>query len=32
VRNYVSEVLAKLGVPDRTKAAVLAVQHGLARR
>lgn len=30
VRNYVSSVLAKLGVHDRTQAAVLAVKHGLA--
>lgn len=30
VRNYVSAVLAKLGVHDRTQAAVLAVKHGLA--
>lgn len=30
VRNYVSAVLAKLGVADRTQAAVLAVRHGLA--
>lgn len=30
VRNYVSSVLAKLGVHDRTQAAVLAVRHGLA--
>lgn len=30
VRNYVSAVLAKLGVHDRTQAAVLAVRHGLA--
>lgn len=30
VRNYVSAVLAKLGVADRTHAAVLAVRHGLA--
>lgn len=30
VRNYVSAVLAKLGVSDRTQAAVLAVKHGLA--
>lgn len=29
VRNYVSGVLAKLGVHDRTQAAVLAVRHGL---
>ncbi len=29
VRNYVSAVLAKLQVPDRTRAAVLAVKHGL---
>lgn len=30
VRNYVSAVLTKLGVHDRTQAAVLAVRHGLA--
>lgn len=30
VRNYVSALLAKLGVSDRTQAAVLAIQHGLA--
>ena len=29
VRNYVSAVLAKLEVEDRTKAAILAVRHGL---
>ena len=29
VRNYVSNVLAKLQVADRTQAAVLAVKHGL---
>ena len=29
VRNYVSAVLAKLQVPDRTRAAVIAVKHGL---
>lgn len=29
VRNYVSAVLAKLQVSDRTQAAVLAVRHGL---
>ena len=29
VRNYVSAVLAKLQVADRTQAAVLAVKHGL---
>jgi DNA-binding NarL/FixJ family response regulator len=29
VRNYVSAVLAKLQVADRTQAAVLAVRHGL---
>ncbi len=29
VRNYVSAVLAKLEVSDRTQAAVLAVRHGL---
>jgi len=30
VRNYVSAILTKLDVPDRTQAAVLALQHGLA--
>ena len=30
VRNYVSAVLAKLGVADRTQAAVLALRYGLA--
>jgi len=30
VRNYVSAVLAKLQLDDRTQAAVLAVRHGLA--
>ncbi len=29
VRNYVSAVLAKLEVEDRTQAAILAVRHGL---
>ncbi len=29
VRNHVSAILAKLGVSDRTQAAVLALQHGL---
>lgn len=29
VRNYVSAILAKLQVADRTQAAVLAVKHGL---
>jgi DNA-binding NarL/FixJ family response regulator len=29
VRNYVSAVLAKLGVADRTQAALLAVRYGL---
>jgi DNA-binding NarL/FixJ family response regulator len=29
VRNHVSAILAKLGVPDRTQAAVIAIQHGL---
>ena len=29
VRNYVSSILAKLGVEDRTQAAILAVRHGL---
>ena len=30
VRNYVSSILSKLDVSDRTAAAVLAVRHGLA--
>lgn len=30
VRNYVSSLLAKLDVADRTQAAVLAVRHGLS--
>jgi NarL family two-component system response regulator LiaR len=29
VRNHVSAILAKLGVCDRTQAAVIAIQHGL---
>lgn len=29
VRNYVSAVLAKLGVEDRTQAALIAMRHGL---
>lgn len=29
VRNYLSSLFGKLGVSDRTKAAVLAIQHGL---
>ena len=29
VRNYVSAILEKLGVSDRTQAAVIAIQHGL---
>ena len=30
VRNYVSAILAKLEVSDRTQAAVIAIQHGLS--
>ncbi len=30
VRNYVSSILEKLGVKDRTQAAVIAIRHGLA--
>jgi DNA-binding NarL/FixJ family response regulator len=30
VRNHVSSILAKLGVSDRTQAAVIAIQHGLS--
>ncbi len=29
VRNHVSSILSKLGVSDRTQAAVIAIQHGL---
>jgi DNA-binding NarL/FixJ family response regulator len=29
VRNYVSAILDKLGVPDRTQAAIIAMRHGL---
>jgi DNA-binding NarL/FixJ family response regulator len=29
VRNYLSTLFSKMGVSDRTKAAVLAIQHGL---
>jgi DNA-binding NarL/FixJ family response regulator len=29
VRNYVSAILGKLDVADRTQAAVLAIRHGL---
>ena len=32
VRNHVSAILSKLGVPDRTQAAVIAIQHGLSDR
>lgn len=32
VRNYISAILAKLGVSDRTQAAILAVNFGLAER
>ena len=31
VRNYVSAILTKLEVPDRTRAAVLALRYGLVR-
>jgi len=30
VRNYVSGIFTKLGVTDRTQAAVIALRHGLA--
>ena len=29
VRNYASEILAKLGVSDRTQAAIVALRYGL---
>jgi DNA-binding NarL/FixJ family response regulator len=32
VRNYVSSILEKLGVTDRTQAAVIALRHGLASK
>jgi DNA-binding NarL/FixJ family response regulator len=32
VKTHVGHVLAKLGVTDRTQAALLAVQHGLVTR
>ncbi|MFZ5808129.1 MAG: response regulator [Chloroflexota bacterium] len=32
VRNYVSAILAKLGVEDRTQAAILAIQYGLIEK
>jgi DNA-binding NarL/FixJ family response regulator len=32
VRNHVSSILAKLGVSDRTQAAVIAIQHGLTEK
>lgn len=31
VRNHVSAILEKLGVSDRTQAAVIAIQHGLGK-
>jgi two-component system, NarL family, response regulator LiaR len=31
VRNYVSSILTKLGVEDRTQAALIAVKHGLVQ-
>jgi DNA-binding NarL/FixJ family response regulator len=31
VKGYVSTVLAKLGVDDRTQAALYAVKHGLVK-
>jgi NarL family two-component system response regulator LiaR len=30
VRNHVSSILGKLGVADRTQAAVIAIEHGLS--
>ena len=32
VRNYLSTVFSKLGVSDRTQAAVMALKHGLVKR
>jgi len=31
VRNHISTILSKLGVADRTQAAVIAIRHGLGR-
>jgi DNA-binding NarL/FixJ family response regulator len=31
VRNYISRILAKLDVADRTQTVVLALRHGLVR-
>jgi DNA-binding NarL/FixJ family response regulator len=31
VRNHISAIFAKLGVSDRTQAAVIAIQHGLGQ-
>jgi DNA-binding NarL/FixJ family response regulator len=30
IRNYVSTLFEKLGVADRTRAALIALRHGLA--
>jgi DNA-binding NarL/FixJ family response regulator len=32
VRNHISSIVAKLGVSDRTQAALIAVQHGLGEQ
>mgnify|MGYP002153797042 CR=1 FL=1 len=32
VRNHVSSIVAKLGVSDRTQAALIAVQHGFGAK
>ena len=31
IRNYISAILSKLNVSDRTQAALIAIQHGLTR-
>ena len=31
VRNYIGTIVEKLGVSDRTQAAILAIQHGMGR-
>ena len=32
VRNHISSIVDKLGVSDRTQAAIIAIQHGLGEK